>query len=418
MFGGPAQKTALAVCVFGIAAGAIASATANAAENAPSESASYFDSAVLAGQWYLNNQNTEERPWGTVRDSADLGRFVYEYFPARKWARGNVCWGQAVGIMALLSLHRRTNDPKYLESARLAAEYLKSLQILDRRNPRNFGALREHTPQTTWTFPRDAATGGMGFAALYRATGDKEYLQRLRLLCDWFIDHCMGQEKWPARQFAFDKEQQDRTAKEYFMVGSGLMFYYAYRLTGEKRYVDQGLVPICDPLAADYHVRPWGPSPPALESQGVWPTQDDFASEALLAAYRATGHKKYFDAAKRHADWLVSVQKENGAYSGYGSAVFVAGLHLLDLCRVIEEEKMGIDTAPYLRAVRQGARFGLSLQERTPGDVRTYGGLYGQNPFGVSRERIHHRETGYSVIFHLRYEGKVAVPYYSVFGWE
>jgi len=88
------------------------------------------------------------------------------------------------------------------------------------------------------------------------------------------------------------------------------------------------------------------------------------------------------------------------------------------MCQIIDEEKMGIDTVPYLRAVRRGARFGLSLQERDARDIRAYGGLYGQNPFGISRDRIHHRETGYSLIFYVRYQGKLGVPYYSIFGWE
>lgn len=415
-------KTISTILLFAVTAAGPCSAPASAAETVPTlsreEAAQYFESAVLAGQWYLNNQNTEKHPWGLVSRSADEGRLIYEYYPAQKRASGCGNWGQAVGIMGLLALHRRTNETKYLDAARLAGEYLKSLQILDRRDPRSFGALREHTPQGQWTYPRDAATGGMGFAALYWATGDREYLDRLRLLCEWFIDHCMGREKWPAYRYDFGKEHQDRTQQQYFMVGSGLMFYYAYLLTGEKRYIAEGLVPICDPLAADYHVKSWGPSPPQLESQGVWPSQDDFASEALLAAYRATGDRKYFDAAKRHADWLVSVQKDNGAYTGFGSAVYVSGLHLLDLCRIIEEERMDIATAPYLRAVSKGARFGLSLQERNAGDSRAYGGLYGQNPLGISRDRIHHRETGYSLIFHLRYEGKIVVPFYSLFGWK
>lgn len=407
-----------AMSAVGASGGAKGEASTGTA-SVPEEAAAYFESARLAGLWYVTNQSTEKRPWaGMSNRSADEGRLVYEYYPAKKSFAGCGNWGQALGIMSLLALHRRTNDAQYLESAKLAGEYLKSLQLLDRRDQRTFGALRETTPQALWTYPRDAATGGMGFAALYRATGDKEYLERLRFLCDWFIDQCMGPAKWPAYRYEIGREKQDRSRKEYFMVGSGLMFYYAYRLTGERRYIAEGLVPICDPLAADYHFKPWGPSPPQLESQGIWSTQDDFASEALLAAYRATGNRKYFDAAKRHADWLVSVQRDNGAYTGFGSAVHVSGLHLLDLCRIIDEEKMGIDPAPYLRAVDKGARFGLSLQERSAEDSRSYGGLYGQNPLGISRERIHHRETGYSVIFHLRYEGKVTIPYYSIFGWD
>jgi len=381
------------------------------------EIVSYYDAAVLAGRWYLNNQNTPEHPWGGIHDSADKGRFIYEYFPTRRWARGNVSWGQAVGIMGLLALYERTGKKEYLESAKMAGEYLKTLQVLDRRKPRNFGALHEHNPQDNWTFPRDAATGGMGFAALYTATGDREYLYRLRILCDWFIEHCMGREKWPYMQFWFDRDKQPRKTRAYFQVGAGLMFYYAYVLTGERRYVEDGLVPLCEPLARDYHVKPWArPAPMELESP--WSTNDDFAAIALLAAYRVTGDRKYFAAARRHADWLVSVQAADGSYSGFSSAVYVAGLTLLELCRVIEDNRMDIDTDPYYRSVHRGARFGLTLQERESRDIKAYGGFYGQTYFGLNRDRIHHRVTGYSLIFNLRYEGKIDVPFYSTYGWK
>ncbi|MFC1562668.1 hypothetical protein ACFL4Z_01300 [candidate division KSB1 bacterium] len=374
----------------------------------PKETASYSDAAVLAAQWYMNNQNTQEHPWGGIHDSADLGRFIYEYYPTRRWARGNGVWGQAVGIMGLLTLHSRTGRNEYLESAKMAGEYLKTLQVLDRRIPGNFGAMREHNPQDKWSFPRDAATGGMGFAALYQYTGDEEYLYRARILCDWFIEYAMGDDKWPHYQYWFDKTSNPKKTKGAWQVGAGLMFYYVYKLTGEERYVNEGLLPLCEQLVM---------SPAPVGLKGPWGTSDDFASITVLAAYRVTGERKYFDAVKRHADWLVSVQEKDGSYPGFSAAVYVASLTMLELCKVIEDEKMKIDTIPYYKAVRKAALFGLTLQERELRDIMAYGGFYGQTNFGLNKDRIHHRVTGYSLIFNLRYEGRIDVPCYSTYGW-
>ena len=77
----------------------------------PKEIASYYDAAFLAGEWYLNTQNTQENPWGGIHDSADLGRFIYEYYPARRWARGNVVWGQAPPAAFLIRADRAAVEP-------------------------------------------------------------------------------------------------------------------------------------------------------------------------------------------------------------------------------------------------------------------------------------------------------------------
>jgi len=386
----------------------------------PKEITSYYYSAVLVAEWYMNTQNTPEHPWGEVSRSADEGRFIYWYSPTHRKPLATTVWGQGVGIMGLLAIHSRTGTNKYLKSAKMAGEYLKTLQILDGRNPRNFGALREHRPQTKWILPRDAATGGMAFAALYKATGDKEYLYRLRILCDWFIEHLIeGEYKWPLFRYWFDRGKQEKTKrfKDHTDVGAGLMFYYMYKLTGEKRYLDDGLIPLCEPLAKDYHIKPWK-SRAFMEMESPWGTNDDFISITLLAAYRVTGDRKYFDAVKRHVDWLISVQQEDGSYSGSSAAIYVASLSMLEFCRVIEDEGMNIDTEPYYKAVLKGARFGLTQQEKESLDVMAYGGFYGDTRFALNKHLILHRVTGYSLIFNLRYEGKIDVPYYSTYGWE
>ena len=59
-----------------------------ALEFTPKQKQEFLHHAVLAGHWYCNNQNTNEHPWGGIADSADLGRFVYEYVLHRRAARG------------------------------------------------------------------------------------------------------------------------------------------------------------------------------------------------------------------------------------------------------------------------------------------------------------------------------------------
>ena len=68
-------------------------------------------------------------------------------------------------------------------------------------------------------------------------------------------------------------------------------------------------------------------------------------------------------------------------------------------------------------AVTKSAEFGLGLQERTLNDRMFYGGLYGQTSFGVERDRIHHRSTGYSINFYLKLEGQYWPRTFSSYGW-
>ncbi|MFA7160192.1 MAG: hypothetical protein WC299_12910, partial [Kiritimatiellia bacterium] len=79
----------------------------------------------LASGWYLGNQNTEQRHWG-VGNSADMGRFLYQYNPVTGDCRGNGVWGQGLAIMGLLPLARRLDwagEPQR-NAAIAAAKYL------------------------------------------------------------------------------------------------------------------------------------------------------------------------------------------------------------------------------------------------------------------------------------------------------
>ncbi len=362
----------------------------------------------LAAGWYSNNQNTDAHPWGGMRGSADLGRYLYEYSPMMGTARGNGVWGQGVAIMGLLPLAKRHWKFEHLrESALAASRYLMSLQILDQRDERIFGALRERDPQADWIYPRDGATGGMALCALYRETGDEEYLYRARIFGDWFIRNALSPEGWPCMTYRFSAREAEHKPHEIWQAGAGLFFYYLYQLTGDTRYRDEGLKPIMEgykQLCAD---------PTKLEAPG----QDDFAAITALGACRLYRDDKLLACVRRRMRATLRHQDADGSSPGLDGDG-VNALTRLNWIRFVEERKLKEDVTPYRRAIDKAVAFVPSLQERDPRDLRAYGGLYGQTSYGVSRASIHHRATGYCLIFLLNVEGGVEVPGFNIFGWE
>lgn len=362
----------------------------------------------LAASWYANNQNTEKKGWGGVNNSADMGRFLYQYAPLTGECRGNGVWGQGVAIMGLLPFATRMDwkGDAFRESALAAARYLMSLQIMDSRDKRLFGALREGTPQTPWVFPRDGATGAMAFCVLFRETKDEEYLYRARIFGDWFMRVAMAGDNWPCWTYHFDKRERDVRDPAIWQAGAGLLFYYLYRLTGEKKYIEEGLRPLMDGYKRLY-----------LKSVREYAGRsDDFAAIAALGATLVYKDARLLEIVRRQVQMLAVNQDADGSCPGL-AAEYIAGLTWQNFCAYVRHRKLKDAVAPYRKAVARTAGFAPSLQELDKHDIRAYGGMYGQTSFGVSRELIHHRTTGYALIFMLRHEGGVEVPAYNIFGW-
>jgi hypothetical protein len=370
-------------------------------------------SAILAGDWLVNNQ--EKRTNGTQPFSADYGRWLYEYkLPDSSWRR-STCWTTATGLMALVSLYERTGFSKYKDAIDRAALYLKSLQVMDSRNLITYGALAEHTPLSDFSYPRDGATGGLGgYLALYRFTGEKEYLDRAELFADWFLRSAMNPLiQWPYYTVRFDGRHigpSDSKARymQAWQAGAGLFFYHLYKVTGKRVYFDKGVVPFAEGLVEK-----------GLLLQGK-ANNDDFATITLLCAYRELGDKRYWDVAVKRLTQLMNSQREDGAVvPGNTGGMYISAITALDAMQLAEEKKLDMDRERLQAFVRRSAEFALSLQETKPDDVKSFGGFYGQtNLENFRREWIHARATTYSVIFNLRYEGVVKVPFYSAFGWD
>lgn len=391
----------------------------------------FLQHAKQAAAWFEANQNTEEHPWGGIQDSADLGRFVYEYrLPGFK-ARGNGVWGQATAIMGLLALHKRTNEGHYHHNATLAGDYLCSLQWLDPRVPESVGGFREHSPLTKWSYPRDAATGVFGLMALFKHTGDEEYLQRSRMFADWWLEHGTDEDNWPFVSFNLAKgkgtnRRQSVTGEEGegepfvagdWQAGAGLFLYYLYKAANEARYVDEGLRPMLDRCIEFYQRNPVENVQEGFHGQvEVSYGNDDFALSALLAGFLALDDKRYLDAAVERIKGLLAIMDDDGSYPSF-AGTFVCGINAANLIEMNESLDLGLDLEDVKQSLRKTALFGLTLQETENKDPRLFGGLYGQSNFGVGRDWIHQRSTSYSISFYLRLEGKIDVPYFHCLHW-
>lgn len=381
-----------------------------------------LESARLAGEWYVNCQNTEEHPWGGVHESADFGRYIYEYFVARQWCRGAGVWAQGLAIMALMSLERQApSGGRYSHSAILAGEYLKSLQIINPSNPRAHGGFAEHNPQTTWSFPRDGATGGMGFCALYRETGKQEYLDRAAVFAQWYHDHGSYKDGWPYGVLDFVTGQVERGKERYnrgdWQMGGGLVYYWLYKLTGDAKWMDyfRQMIDIAMDL---YEKAAQEPINFGFHGRGaVTYGNDDFAIIGMISAYRHWGEKRMLDTLTHHLKRVWQTQDADGSYPNF-AGTFVTSIDTMEYADLCREKGIKEDLAAMDDRVMRTANFGFTLQETCPRDLRAYGGYYGQSQFGVSRERIHHRDAGYCTIMNLRIASGGKVPYYSSYGWE
>ena len=392
----------------------------------------FLHHAELAGHWYCNNQNTNEKPWGGIKDSADKGRFVYEYLLHKNSARGMGVWGQAIGIMDLFDLAKRIPAEKgrFLPAANLGAGYLKSLQVVDFRLPKCIGGFHEHTPQDCESYPRDAVTGAFGLCRLFKETQDEEYLERAKMFADWWLKNGTDKNGWPYITFDLKKQYGhnrgmevvgEEAGAEYvkgdWQAGAGIFFYQLYKLTKEERYIEKGFNPLIKGLAKIYEENKDKPVVDGFHGEvPVSYGNDDFALVALISAYRLKKEKRLLDLIVDRIAEQNKLMDVSGSYPSFGGT-FVSGINNLEFLKLVKMEKLKLDVKEVERCVKKTAEFGLTLQVKESTDIRLLGGLYGQSSHDVAKTTIHNRSIGYSINFYLRLDEMIEVPTFSSYGW-
>jgi len=369
----------------------------------PWERAEFLEAARLIGLWMANSQCTPERPWATMTASADMGRFLEKYKPHRGVIRPAGVWLQGLSIMGLLRLSKSPvlDANRFRTAALLGADYLASLQCFDPRWPHAHGALREMTPQATFSAPRDGATGAFALVALFRETGNDEWLWRARLFADWYMTYGSDPDGYPYDDFYLDTGEGKQPLRGDWQAGGALVYYDLWRVTGEQKYLDAlvkvvtVLVHLCEEGPIDG--TDWNFHTTSRLCRG----NDDFANTVLMAAYLALDERTYLDWAVRRLTDELEWQSPAGACPNLGGTG-VCALEWLDLAELAAAEDLGIDPAPFERAALKAAQYGLTIQERTSADPLAHGGVYGEANYGLTRTTIHGRDSCYLLPAFLR----------------
>lgn len=341
----------------------------------------YLERAVKLADWFVKNQVMDPL-------SANCGRFQdlvrVKGQPKPEFLTKN--WTTGMSIISLVMMYRRTRDKRYLESARMAGDYLKSLQFLDERNPKAFGLFREATPQTDYGNPRDALSSAWGLLHLYRVTRDADALWRVKVFAEWFRKHGV-RKGYPAWCAYTDKGREPFWRLGSFHGGSPLFFFDLYKETGERKWLALGLS-ICDAWmrifpkpdgsirievdrATGKDLTGKGPTLVHNNWQTMHKTNDDFTTLALLRAYKLSGRVKYLAAARRFLDWALTRQRPDGAFGKVPvkSAAPVLILELRSFNRISREPR-------YKSAMERSIPFFLTLQELKSKEGRFHGGFY------------------------------------------
>lgn len=371
-----------------------------------------FDRVKIAVDYMVKHQVIN-------RLDANQGRTLNYYNSVSGLEYYTTSWETGAFMACLLAMYKRTGDPMYLDRAEHAGHYIMSLQVLDQRNPKYYGAFHECTPQSVEFCPRDATTAAWCMVWLYEATKKAEYLDRAILFAEWHLKYgmCGG---WPLWAVFMDENNFKYYTKGSFQSGTGLFYHDLFLQTNDPRYIEQGLRPIADTYIRDFinedgsitveravfSNKPQVRTGDKSVEGDMHKYNDDFGNPMLMAASDIFKDEKYRDYARKFALWLASVQLEDGNFFNgkktISSAVAQSLMYFDELGRYYNDPVL-------LAAAEKTFKKALDMQLLDTDDPKLYGAFEGMADSDCSdpRKLTQMRTNAYMVIALLKVEGKI-----------
>jgi hypothetical protein len=369
-----------------------------------------FAAAEKTANWMIANQPTD-------RLDANKGRTINCYDKYTGYFTYTTSWQTGGACMGLLAMYKRTGKQIYLDRAELAGRYIMSLQIMDQREERYYGAIRECTPQSLEFCPRDATTAAWALVWLYEATNNPEYLDRAVLFGNWHMNYGMYN-GWPLHGIIMDGKFTDRYARGPFQSGTGLFYFDLFMQSGNSRYIDFGMRPIAENYR-DYFIREDGSiviqrdifsNKDATEKKmeivehDIHQYNDDFGCAMLQTAADLFADESYRESACKFTRHLMKNQDEEGGFTNAGgevhSAVPMAVMYFDELGKFYDDKEL-------LAARDKALKKMLSTQFNDSGDVRLEGGFKGMfegDSDSDGRHCVNMRTSMYALIALLKLE--------------
>ncbi|MCE9616163.1 MAG: hypothetical protein K8T26_17965 [Lentisphaerae bacterium] len=261
--------------------------------------------------WAVRNQVRQ----GWPKWDANTGRFPYHVHLVTNEYFLSTSWNTARTVQGLLAAYQVLGDAAYLEAAERGLDYVKSLQVFTPEFPHARGAFIEETPLGDHTAARDGMECAQALLAHHAATGNRVSLQRAGAFLDW-LDKEYHSRCWPMGYFYLTDARKPGTLTgniRFIFSAGAIPLVQGAVFTGKRRYVTHVAVPMLEEMleqhqradgafeyrapGADHHVPI--PGDPTVYN-------DDGVGVALLCAWRATGRKRYRDAAVAYGTWWLT----------------------------------------------------------------------------------------------------------------
>ena len=224
-----------------------------------------------------------------------------------RWSEQNDFCGDAGFVTILISTWKVSGDSKYLDAAKDFGDFL-----LKKSQPAPHGGRYWNVVDLTIIdFPKDVfwvnmahGTSGIGFAytILYKATGDKRYLDAAIDAAKYIEGIAVGDEDAVLIPYLDSLERGPSTEFYYLSqchgpAGTSILFQSLYQITGEQVYLDwtkrmsRGIIRA---------------GAPENFSRGYWPSQALCCGtpgilEHFVSVYRISGDEEFLEYAKRAA---------------------------------------------------------------------------------------------------------------------
>jgi hypothetical protein len=373
-----------------------------------------FTAAEKTVKWMIANQPTD-------RLNANKGRTINCYSKKTAFLNFTTSWQTGGVCMGLLAMYKRTGEQIYCDRAELAGRYIMSLQVMDQRQERYYGAIRECTPQSLEFCPRDATTAAWALVWLYEATGNAEYLDRAVLFGNWHMKFGMYN-GWPLHGIIMDGQFTDHYAKGSFQSGTGLFYFDLFMQSGNSQYIDYGMRPIAENyrdiffteegtviLCRDIFTnKNLDDNNLGMVEKDIHQYNDDFGNEMLQTAADIFGDESYREAAYKFTQWLMKKQNNKGGFSNKGgevySAVPMALMYFDELGRFYNDEEL-------LKSRDKALKKLLSMQFDNTGDVHLDGGFRGRSEDSAElqdEQCVNMRVSMYALIALLKLESEIS----------
>lgn len=289
--------------------------------------------AESASEYLIRNQFIPLENGRESFSSGDWGSFAFSVFPeGEELERPNRGPGWVTGFssMACFAAHEAFGHQKYLTAAESALRHLKSLQVFSPFLPESYGAIREYSQLTSWSYIRDAVSVAWSFLNGYRYTKDEEYLERAIIFYKWFLKNGLDQYGYPLWGVILDSKgdrikepKMNQHLEGVFHGGTLNLFYQLFVATKDEKYIGEEYLNLADLVLERIQIADGSfatfdtnkMASVASDPQGdLHKVNDDMNTLGLLSVYKVTGEKKYLEAVQRFLNYVRTTYKQHGNF--------------------------------------------------------------------------------------------------------